>query len=1334
MRPFFLSGLAVAVLCAASAQAANPPPAAPAFAPPFIANAGQLPDSVRYYLPTIAGTVYVDVGGDLIYARAGLTERWIGGEAQAEGGARSRTQVNFLAGDEDRWQRDVPAFDDLALGEVWPGVGVKLIAGRKNVEKRFTVAPAAAIDAIRVRLDGASALRVAANGELVVKVPAGELRFSAPLAWQEGAEDSRRPVAVRYAVHENTYGFVAGDYDRSRPLVIDPLISTTFIGGTSGDVIVDIAIDPVFGQVFAAGTTADYSTFPVAATQPQPLPPAPVVPYPVFIAKFSANLSSLDVLTFFGSGGLDTVEAIAYDAIAQRLFITGAIDGAPGLPAPPVLPTPQNPVPHATRTGRADSYILSFSRDLSSVLAGSWLGGSGDGCGNGSRQDETHDIAVHPVTGDVYVTGETCSRDFPNTAGSELNPSALVTSRGFVSRFNGTLTSHLQSSYFVGDVEESPVAIAIHPVLRKIYIAGESESDTLPERQGGFQPTQPGVAGFVARFSEDLTDIEVSTYLGGSTFPGTAVQRIVDVIVGPEDVGGSAGSGDVFVLGLTSSTNFPGLGAGSAQTTIGGGIDAFIARLSSNLAVLDGATLFGGEGAESPLRMTQRLVQPATNGENDLYITGATNSCQLPATQLGAFPTCNLGGSAFVAAIDENLDRFERATYLGSDAGGETGRAILVGAFPNSEIYVAGSGARAGFPVGSNPGVFPTIRGAGDEAFLSRFDTSLGGSGPVNQTNLVVSLFESADPVNVGQDYTYTASVQVVGVNTLDASGVVLTINLDLDLGYRFAIPDAGGCGELNRVITCTLGTIPRGTGVLINIGVTALGPAGSVTVTANATANEPDADASDNTNISQSTTVNVANVSIVDSVAPTGDRMIPFGQVGLTIRRQEFLTITNTGTIPVQIGPTVGDPLTSVHFAVTNPGGCFGVILAAGISCRIDIEFTPQALGDLSDSFNLDFVGVSQAVISVSGTGAAASADLAVSMTVDDAALPVNDDAIFRVTVINNGPDVTDPVVTDTIPAGLALIPGMQPVPSVGIVLLNGSTLTWGGFSLARGEQATLDIPVVATANPPQPCQVNTVDAGIVATDPATDPVTANNSATVRVGLPACADLVLLGNDIVRLITGSLEHRVRVRNDGPTAATDVRVRLDRYVNVTSGRDETGGPAPAVVAMLAVGQEVAIVANTVSGNGRHEYDISVSATEQDPDTANNDTDGFYFINDGTIGTNVFSCFVATAAYGSYLEPEVVLLRRFRDRQLLSNAAGRAFVAWYYRVSPPIAEYIADHRWAQMATRATLTPIVYTIKYPAPAAFVWLALLLLPWRRRLVAGWREALAGASVHPG
>ena len=103
------------------------------------------------------------------------------------------------------------------------------------------------------------------------------------------------------------------------------------------------------------------------------------------------------------------------------------------------------------------------------------------------------------------------------------------------------------------------------------------------------------------------------------------------------------------------------------------------------------------------------------------------------------------------------------------------------------------------------------------------------------------------------------------------------------------------------------------------------------------------------------------------------------------------------------------------------------------------------------------------------------------------------------------------------------------------------------------------------------------------------------------------------------------------------------------------------------------------------------------------------------------GSGSSNCFIATAAYGTWLDPQVLILREFRDRHLLTNPAGTWFVDFYYRHSPPIADYIRERESLRAMVRAVLAVVIYAIEYPVAAVSVPLIILMLGWRRRIGAG-------------
>jgi len=233
------------------------------------------------------------------------------------------------------------------------------------------------------------------------------------------------------------------------------------------------------------------------------------------------------------------------------------------------------------------------------------------------------------------------------------------------------------ATYLGGTAEDDGNAIAIDG-SGNAYVAGQTASTNFPTKNPVYPANAGGFDAFVTEISADGSSLVFSTYIGGSgNDSGNSV--FVD------------GSGNVYVAGGTGSSNFP--TQGPAQSTPGGGVDAFALELAPGGSALTYSTFVGGSGDDVATGL-------AVDSAGSAYIVGSTTSTD--------FPTMNpiqaaIAGSSngFVAKLNSSGSALVYSTYLG---GGTGDFAVAVAVDSNKNAYVTGGTKNKTFPVTS--GVF----------------------------------------------------------------------------------------------------------------------------------------------------------------------------------------------------------------------------------------------------------------------------------------------------------------------------------------------------------------------------------------------------------------------------------------------------------------------------------------------------------------------------------------------------------------------------------------------------------------------------------------------------
>lgn len=375
----------------------------------FIENKGQWSSEVRYMTRlhgmnvwlTDGGFVYdfhrrnedSSVSGHIVRMKfAGGTEYGGKRHIPSHGEEKQTAYYNyFLGNDRSKWASNVPLYGAVRLEEVYPGIAARAYFEEGQMRYDMIVAPHADASKIALEFDGADGLRVNGDGDLVLQTSVGDVVQGKLYAYQ--VRNGRRvQVACRFSAKQQKVSFALGKYDPALPLVIDPLVWGTYLGGTGNDDIRKIAF-AADGDIIATGIAGN-ATFPASVSGV----------YDamfnggsdMFVGKLSGDGRSLRFATYIGGSGNDTPTALCLDA-SGNIYIGGITLSAD-------FPT-MNPF-DATYNLLNDMTIVKLNPSGSSLDYGTYLGAAGS--------DEVNGMAVDN-NGIIYIGGTSDGGGFPTT-------------------------------------------------------------------------------------------------------------------------------------------------------------------------------------------------------------------------------------------------------------------------------------------------------------------------------------------------------------------------------------------------------------------------------------------------------------------------------------------------------------------------------------------------------------------------------------------------------------------------------------------------------------------------------------------------------------------------------------------------------------------------------------------------------------------------------------------------------------------------------------------------------------------------------------------------------
>ncbi len=610
-----------------------------------------------------------------------------------EGKEKQEGYYNYLIGnDPSKHATYVGLYKEAVIKNVYQGIDLRYYFDKGSLRYDFVVHPGADPSQIRFKLEGQYETKVKGK-QLLFTTRFGEVAMTDLKTYQ--ARDKKQVTSSFKPLGKDLYSITVAHYDKTQTLIIDPLIYSTYIGGSIDDEGYGIAVDGS-GNAYVTGWTVS-TNYDIT---PGTFQTTNGGIYDVFVTKLNATGTGLVYSTYIGGNGDDAGRDIAIDG-SGNAYVTGETNSTDYDITPGAF--------QSTYAGGGDVFVTKLNATGTGLLYSTYIGGS--------SWDEGFGIAVDGG-GNAYVTGRTGSTDY------DITPGAFQTTNGgawydvFVTKLNATGTGLVYSTYIGGSGDEWSDGIAVDG-SGNAYVTGVTGSTDYDITPGAFQTTNEGGGdAFVTKLNAAGTGLVYSTYLGGSSHDEGR-----DIAVD--------GSGNAYVTGYTTSIDYD-ITPGAFQTTFGGGIsDVFVTKLNPTGTSLLYSTYIGGNSDDEGYGI-------AIDGSGNAYVIGTTSSTDYDITP-GAFQTTNGGGyDVFVTKLNTTGTGLLYSTYIGGSSS-DLGNGIALDGSGNA--YVTGDTYSTDYDI--TPGAFQTTHGdVGTyyDVFVTKLDF-LTGVSEISNTQSIFKIY-----------------------------------------------------------------------------------------------------------------------------------------------------------------------------------------------------------------------------------------------------------------------------------------------------------------------------------------------------------------------------------------------------------------------------------------------------------------------------------------------------------------------------------------------------------------------------------------------------------------